>query len=90
MRGFATHQTGQAGDITAGLPPQDYVDYPYVEFFSNENGRVVLEPGRGQVEVIGTPLPWENEKPLSREQQDKHMARFMAQLVGVLAGGENE
>ena len=29
MSRFAAHQTGDVGDITAGLPPRDYVDYPY-------------------------------------------------------------
>ena len=43
MEGFASEQTGRVGDITAGLPPQDYVKYPYIEWYSNENGRVVIE-----------------------------------------------
>jgi hypothetical protein len=30
MDGFATHQTGDTGDITAGRPPRDYTAYPYV------------------------------------------------------------
>src|SRR5512136_1616019 len=29
MAGLAVHQTGKVGDMTAGLPPQDYVNYPY-------------------------------------------------------------
>ena len=29
MDGFAPHQTGQVGDITAGREPRDYVAYPY-------------------------------------------------------------
>ena len=29
MEGFAHHQTGKVGDITAGRPPIDYVNYPY-------------------------------------------------------------
>jgi hypothetical protein len=31
MEGFALHHRGKAGDITAGLPPVDYLDRPYVE-----------------------------------------------------------
>ena len=31
MEGFSLRQTGSVGDITAGLPPQDYVKYPYIE-----------------------------------------------------------
>ena len=29
MDGFALHQSGQAGDITAGRPPRDYLASPY-------------------------------------------------------------
>jgi hypothetical protein len=28
MDGLAVHQTGKVGDITAGLPPQDYSRHP--------------------------------------------------------------
>jgi hypothetical protein len=31
MDGMSTEQTGEVGDITAGLPPADYVKYPYIE-----------------------------------------------------------
>lgn len=43
FEGFALHQTGKAGDITAGLPPCDYGTAPYVEWYGDENGRVVIE-----------------------------------------------
>jgi hypothetical protein len=78
MEGFATHQAGRVGDITAGLPPADYVDYPYVEWYSDRNGRVVLELEPGQVQVFGTPLDWQKEKPVSREAQARHMAEFLS------------
>ena len=29
MEGFSTLQKGNVGDMTAGLPPQDYAKYPY-------------------------------------------------------------
>ena len=57
FNGFASHQTGKVGDITAGLPPRDYSDYPYIEWYSDQNGRVVLELDPEQLEVIGTPIP---------------------------------
>ena len=31
MDSFASLQAGDAGDITAGLPPRDYVGHPYVD-----------------------------------------------------------
>ena len=52
MKGFCQHQTGKAGDITAGLPPKDYVDYPYIEWYSVTNDRVVLYLEPHQVAVL--------------------------------------
>jgi hypothetical protein len=88
MEGFCLEQTGKAGDITAGLPPMDYVGYPYIEWYS-ENGRVVLELEPSQVEVIGTPIPWETQKPVSREEQSNHLLGWMASLgVSIAASTE--
>ena len=49
MKGFARHQTGVVGDMTAGLPPTDYSDTPYLEWYADENGRVVIELEPDQV-----------------------------------------
>ena len=38
LEGFCLVQRGKSGDITAGRPPRDYVDYPYIEWYA-ENGR---------------------------------------------------
>ena len=80
--GFATHQTGKAGDITAGLPPQDYVAYPYIEWYSEENGRVVLELEPDQIEVVGTPVPAAQSDPISRQEQARNMVEFLGMLSG--------
>jgi hypothetical protein len=85
MKNFAHHQTGVVGDITAGLEPQDYGEHPYIEWYSDENGRVVLELDRAQVQVVGTPLPWQKEKPISRDEQECNMARFLSGLAAGLA-----
>jgi len=78
MEGFSTVQTGEAGDITAGLPPADYVEgYCYVEWYGEQNGRVVLELDQEQVEVIGQPIPACESDPVSREEQDQQMGRFL-------------
>ena len=76
MDGFALNQRGKAGDITAGLPPADYVDYPYIEWYSDSNGRVVLALDAGQVQLIGTPLPPDTTTPISRELQWEHLTDF--------------
>lgn len=81
MKAFATLQEGDVGDITAGLPPQDYVAYPYVEWYSTENGRVVLEFDQRNVEVVGTPLPWETAQPVDRGEQEALMERFVKRLM---------
>ncbi|MBC8218086.1 MAG: hypothetical protein H8E73_06435 [Planctomycetes bacterium] len=81
FEGFARHQTGKAGDITAGLPPHDYGREPYIEWFSNENGRVVLELEPAQIEVIGTPIPAIESDPISRKEQRRNMAEFLGSVA---------
>lgn len=80
MDGIAAHQTGETGDITAGLPPYDYGQAPYIEFFAEENGRVVLELEPEQVDVIGRPIPACESDPISRERQQQHMAKFLGEI----------
>jgi len=80
MRGFSPIQTGDAGDITAGLPPHDYGTCPYIEWYSEENGRVVLELEPEQVEVVGKPIPWQESEPVSRAKQQGNMSRFLTGL----------
>ena len=81
MQGFAIHQTGKVGDITAGREPADYVAYPYVEIYSEENGRIVIELEPVQIEVIGEPMPARESYPISREQQQHNMAEFLGSLA---------
>jgi hypothetical protein len=81
MDGMAVHQVGKVGDITAGLPPQDYGKAPYAEWFGEDNGRVVIELGAGQVQVIGTPIPWMESFPISRQEQAQNMAEFLCKIA---------
>ena len=81
MEGFASHQNGKVGDITAGLPPHDYGQAPYFEWFGEENGRVVIELEPTQVEVIGAPIPARESYPISREQQRRNMAEFLGGIA---------
>jgi hypothetical protein len=80
MAGFSPLQTGKVGDITAGLPPQEYTKYPYLEWYAEENGRVVIELSLDQVQVIGRPIPACESDPISREEQQRNMAEFLAGL----------
>ena len=81
FEGFALHQTGKVGDITAGLPPNDYGSTPYIEVFSVQNGRVVIELEPVQLEVIGTPIPAIESDPISREEQKRNMSEFLGSLA---------
>ena len=80
MQGFAKFQTGSAGDITAGLPPFDYTRYPYLEWFGDENGRVVIELDPEQIEIVGQPIPACESDPIPRQEQNQKMAQFLAGL----------
>jgi hypothetical protein len=81
MNGFSEQQTGDVGDITTGQPPSDYaLGWVYVEWYSEENGRVVIELEPDQVEVIGQPIPACESDPVSREQQAQNMAKFLVDL----------
>jgi hypothetical protein len=81
MDGLSPQQTGKVGDITAGLPPVDYVNYPYIEWYSDDNGRVVVELEPVQMEVIGKPIPACESDPISRQQQSRNMAEFLGGIA---------
>lgn len=81
LQGFAPHQTGNAGDITAGRPPSDYVDYGYIEWYSDQNGRVVLELQPDQIKLLSQPIPAIESDPISRQAQDQNMRQFLGGIV---------
>lgn len=86
MKGFSQQQTGVAGDITAGLWPYDYVQgYCYIEWYSVDNGRVVIELEPDQVDIIGQPLDAEKCEPISRKQQAENMSAFMSYLGAAIS-----
>ena len=81
MEGFAQHQTGSVGDMTAGREPADYVSYPSWELYA-QNGRVVIELEPAQFEILTQPIPACESDPLDRKKQAENMANF---LCGVAA-----
>ena len=82
MQGFAPHQTGKVGDITAGLPPADYISGSvYVEWYSQLNGRVVLELEQDQLQLLSRPIPACESDPISREEQNRNMTEFLGGLA---------
>jgi len=71
MQGFAKHQTGRAGEITIGRPPSSYaVGHPYIEIYSDQHGRMVIELEPAQLTVLGTLRPFLDAEPVRREQQN--------------------
>ena len=84
MDGFSATQTGRVGDMTAGLPPADYTRYPYIEAYTDENGRIVIELEPDQVQVIGRPIPACESDPISRDQQATNMAEFLGSLSAAM------
>lgn len=81
MQGFAQKQTGKVGDMTAGRPPQDYVDYGYFEWYSEANGRCVIELDPAQIELLAQPIPACESDPISRKNQAENMAEFMSGIA---------
>jgi hypothetical protein len=86
MEVFEKVQKGNVGDITAGNPIgkdsngepiYDYSAYPYIEWYSDDNGRVVLELDKSQVKIIGTPIPAMESFPIDRAKQHQNMNNFM-------------
>lgn len=81
MQGFANVQKGKAGDMTAGRPPQDYVDYPYFEWYSDANGRCVIELGPDDIELLSQPIPACESDPISRKEQAENMGQFLCETA---------
>ena len=86
---FSIRQTGKVGDMTAGKEPVDYVSYPYIEFYSDDNGRVVIELDSDQVEILSPPIPACESDPIDRNDQAENMAGFLGDLASGLGLSEN-
>ena len=72
MDSFSADQKGVVGDMTAGNCC--YVDYPYVEWYSEANGRVVIEGC--SVQVIGG-----QRRTVSREEEAAARKRAAVAMV---------
>ncbi len=82
MKHFTIKQAGNAGDITAGFFPYDYLmDSVYIEWYSRTNGRVVIELEQDQVQIIDTPIAANKCEPISREDQDNNLTEYMSKVA---------
>ncbi|MHC4104895.1 MAG: DUF2958 domain-containing protein [Planctomycetota bacterium] len=81
MKGFDLLQKGKVGDMTAGRTPQDYVDYGYFEWYSDANGRCVIELDPQQIELLAQPIPACESDPIDRKEQAENMAQFLSETA---------
>ena len=81
LEAFSKLQKGNVGDMTAGREPADYVNYPYFEWYSDDNGRVVIELEQNQIEILTPPIPACESDPASRKQQAENMANFLCGIA---------
>jgi len=89
MDGLSEKQAGEVGDITAGLEVNGkypYTDYPYIEWYSEINGRVVLELDPSQIEIVEEkqdtiPPMNEEEQKEAQRKRDQAIMNFMKDLV---------
>ena len=99
MKSFYLTQTGNAGDITLGLPTgkkdngdltYEYGSLPYFEWYSEENGRVVIELDAEQIELLTKPIPVCESDPIDRKAQNKNMADFMNSVIDEFKNNEEK
>lgn len=80
--------------IEAGDPYYPYVAYPYIEWYSEANGRVVLELDNAHViEVLSGEPPREKtprERREAREKREEQLVKFLGSLVENLAKHNRE
>jgi len=82
MEAFSKLQKGNVGDMTGGFEPADYVrGYGYFEWYSDDNGRVVIELEQNQIEILTPPIPACESDPVSRKQQAENMANFLCGIA---------
>jgi len=86
MQDFSNLQKGNVGDMTAGLHPCDYgaLGHAYIEWYSDDNGRVVIEFDTDQVELLTQPIPACESDPISRKEQAENMAGFLCGIANSL------
>lgn len=86
MQGFSNLQKGNVGDMTAGLHPCDYgvLGHAYIEWYSDDNGRVVIEFDADQVELLTQPIPACESDPIDRKGQAENMAEFLCGIANSL------
>ena len=70
--------------MTAGLPPADYVEYPYFEWYSQDSGRCVIELEAERIELLTQPIPACESDPITRKEQAENMAGFLCDLASDL------
>ena len=60
------------------------MEYPYLEWFSEKNGRVVLELDDSQVTVVDDGIPQMEKTPEELLEDERKRAQAMVQFLGKL------
>ena len=78
--------------MTAGKEPCDYgtPGDAYFEWYSDDNGRVVIELGTDQVELLSKPIPACESDPIDRKEQAENMANFLGGIAADLGIPEKQ
>lgn len=86
LESFSLMQKGKVGDMTAGREPCDYgaLGEAYFEWYSEDNGRVVIEFSTDQVELLTPPIPACESDPINRKQQAENMAGYLCEMAAGL------
>jgi hypothetical protein len=64
------------------------VDYPYIEWYSAVNGRVVLELEPEQMRIVGVPLDWRKEEPTDVNASHEKCLQFIAGVARAIDAEE--
>jgi hypothetical protein len=80
--------------IASGDLYYPYVDYPYLEWYSQRNGRVVLELNHEQLHVVEGETPAREQTPeerlAAREGREKALTTFLGDVARDLSRGASD
>ncbi len=80
--GFSEVQKGSVGDMTAGVGEgADYVNSGYIEWYSANNGRVVIELDSDKIKLLSQPIPVIESDPVDRGEQQQNMDNFLRDIT---------
>lgn len=86
MAEISSDQQGLVCTITAGIEPDIYIDYVYIEWYSEANGRVLIELEPKYAVVLDEPIG----NRVSRRVAKQHLDTDLGTWVGLRTLAEDE